>query len=98
MSHSQVARGQAVTEARVTVTFDLEVSEAAPAGESEVAVAEWQVTRKLRVTKQGTYTSNYFINGEPCTLTELHEQLNRLRIYPEATMSCCRGMSPALFP
>ena len=45
--------------------------------------AEWSVTRKLRVTQQGTYTSNYFINGEPCTLTELHEQLNRLRIYPE---------------
>jgi chromosome segregation protein len=45
--------------------------------------AEWSVTRKLRVTQQGTYTSNYFINGEPCTLTELHDQLNRLRIYPE---------------
>ncbi|MGE5658379.1 MAG: chromosome segregation protein SMC [Actinomycetota bacterium] len=45
--------------------------------------AEWSVTRKLRVTKQGTYTSTYYINGEPCTLTELHEQLNRLRIYPE---------------
>lgn len=47
------------------------------------ANAEWSVTRKLRVTQQGTYTSNYFINSEPCTLTELHEQLNRLRIYPE---------------
>ncbi|MBD1854236.1 MULTISPECIES: chromosome segregation protein SMC [Leptolyngbya] len=45
--------------------------------------AEWKVTRKLRVTQQGTYTSNYFINDEPCTLTELHEQLNRMRIYPE---------------
>jgi chromosome segregation protein len=45
--------------------------------------AEWSVTRKLRVTQQGTYTSNYYINGEPCTLTELHEQLNRLRVYPE---------------
>ena len=44
---------------------------------------EWSVTRKLRVTQQGTYTSNYFINGEPCTLTELHESLNRLRVYPE---------------
>jgi chromosome segregation protein len=44
---------------------------------------EWSVTRRLRVTKQGTYTSNYYINGSPCTLTELHEQLNRLRIYPE---------------
>lgn len=44
---------------------------------------EWSVTRKLRVTQQGTYTSNYFINGIPCTLTELHEELNRLRVYPE---------------
>ncbi|MCC3518961.1 MULTISPECIES: chromosome segregation protein SMC [unclassified Microcoleus] len=44
---------------------------------------EWSVTRKLRVTRQGTYTSNYYINGAPCTLTQLHEQLNRLRIYPE---------------
>ncbi|UZQ53689.1 chromosome segregation protein SMC [Trichothermofontia sichuanensis B231] len=44
---------------------------------------EWSVTRKLRVTQQGTYTSTYYINGEPCTLSQLHEQLNRLRIYPE---------------
>lgn len=44
---------------------------------------EWSVTRKLRVTPQGTYTSTYAINGETCTLTQLHEQLNRLRIYPE---------------
>ena len=44
---------------------------------------EWRVTRRLRVTKQGSYTSNYYINGEPCTLNELHEQLNSLRIYPE---------------
>src|SRR4028119_571520 len=44
---------------------------------------EWSVTRKLRVTRQGTYTSTYYINGQPCTLSQLHEQLNRLRIYPE---------------
>ena len=44
---------------------------------------EWQVSRKLRVTKQGTYTSTYAVNGEPCTLTELHEQLNQRRIYPQ---------------
>jgi chromosome segregation protein len=44
---------------------------------------EWQVTRRLRVTPQGTYTSNYYINGESCTLTQLHEQLQRFRIYPE---------------
>jgi chromosome segregation protein len=45
--------------------------------------AEWSVTRRLRVTQQGTYTSNYYINGEPCNLSELHEQLNKLRVYPE---------------
>jgi chromosome segregation protein len=44
---------------------------------------EWVVTRKLRVTQQGSYTSSYSINGEPCTLTDLHEQLHKLRIYPE---------------
>ena len=44
---------------------------------------EWSVTRKLRVTQQGTYTSNYFINSQPCTLNELHEQLHRFHIYPE---------------
>ncbi len=44
---------------------------------------EWTITRRLRVTQQGAYTSNYYFNGQPCTLTELHEQLQRLRIYPE---------------
>jgi chromosome segregation protein len=46
-------------------------------------MAEWSVTRRLRVTQQGTYTSNYFMNSEPCTLTELHEELARLHVYPE---------------
>lgn len=44
---------------------------------------EWSVTRRLRVTAQGTYTSNYYINGEPCTMNQLHDQLQRFRIYPE---------------
>jgi chromosome segregation protein len=44
---------------------------------------EWSVTRKLRVTKSGTYTSTYYTNGVPCTLGELHEQLHQLRIYTE---------------
>lgn len=44
---------------------------------------EWSVTRRLRVTNQGTYTSNYYINGEPCTLNQLHEQLQRFHVYPE---------------
>ncbi|WP_017314258.1 chromosome segregation protein SMC [Mastigocladopsis repens] len=45
--------------------------------------SEWSVTRRLRVTPQGTYTSNYYINGISCTLAELHEELDNLRIYPE---------------
>ncbi|MGH7998915.1 MAG: chromosome segregation protein SMC [Brasilonema sp.] len=45
--------------------------------------SEWSVTRRLRVTAQGTYTSNYYINGISCTLTELHEELENLRVYPE---------------
>jgi chromosome segregation protein len=44
---------------------------------------EWSVTRRLRVTQGGNYSSNYYINGVPSTATEIHEQLNRLRIYPE---------------
>ncbi|NJO42008.1 MAG: chromosome segregation protein SMC [Cyanobacteria bacterium RU_5_0] len=50
---------------------------------SSHSLTEWTVTRKLRVTQQGTYTSNYSINEQACTLTELHEQLNKFRIYPE---------------
>lgn len=44
---------------------------------------EWTVTRRLRVTKGGSYASTVYINGETCTINELHEQLNRLHIYPE---------------
>lgn len=44
---------------------------------------DWLVTRRLRVTQQGTYTSNYYINGISCTLSELHEELERLRVHPE---------------
>ncbi len=44
---------------------------------------DWSVTRRLRVNAQGGYTSNYYINGEPATLGELHEKLNKLRVYPE---------------
>ena len=44
---------------------------------------EWSVTRRLRVSQQGGYTSNYYINGVACTLSELHEDLEELRIYPE---------------
>ena len=66
-------------------------ADSAIAGDSVVAASadsaasnrEWTVTRKLRVTAQGTYTSTYFINGESSTLSQLHEQMQRLRVYPE---------------
>ena len=44
---------------------------------------EWKITRRLRVGKNGNYTSTFYINGEISTATEVHEQLQKLRIYPE---------------
>ena len=45
---------------------------------------EVTVTRRLRVSKGGeSYASTYSINGVNCSVSQLHEQLNRLRIYPE---------------
>ncbi|NJR17952.1 MAG: chromosome segregation protein SMC [Calothrix sp. CSU_2_0] len=44
---------------------------------------DWLVTRRLRVTQQGTYTSNYYINGISCTLSELHEELENMRVNPD---------------
>jgi chromosome segregation protein len=55
VNHNQGNRGKA--EASVTVTFDISDDE-------QGTPTEWSVTRKLRVTKQDTYTSNYYINGE----------------------------------
>ncbi|PZU97792.1 MAG: chromosome segregation protein SMC [Pseudanabaena sp.] len=84
-AHSKSGR---MVEASVIVTFALEEAEIA-ALQSEGAIAnvatagEWTVMRKLRVTSQGTYTSTYYINGTPCNLSELHEQLAKFRIYPE---------------
>ncbi|MFN4279842.1 chromosome segregation protein SMC [Thermosynechococcus sp.] len=71
VNHSQARRGHSVVETRVTVTFALD------------AETEWRVTRRLRVTKQGTYTSTYAVNDQPCTLNELHEQLQAFCIYPQ---------------
>ena len=51
--------------------------------ESSENSKEWSISRRLRVTKQGTYTSTYYMNGEACTLTQLHDRMNDLRIYPE---------------
>ncbi|PSN76436.1 chromosome segregation protein SMC, partial [filamentous cyanobacterium CCP4] len=65
-------------------TLDISTSEEPGANLVPLPVGqEWSVTRRLRVTSQGTYTSNYYINGEPCTLNQLHEQLQRFHVYPE---------------
>ncbi|MEB3225400.1 MAG: chromosome segregation protein SMC [Synechococcus sp.] len=89
--HSQ---GKGAAETVVSVTFDLsdlaqqyqeETTETSELKEflAQFQSHDWTVTRKLRVTKSGSYTSTYYINDQVCTATELHEQLNRLRIYPE---------------
>ncbi|MDH6085408.1 chromosome segregation protein SMC [Umezakia ovalisporum] len=91
VNNNQTCKGRGSIEASVTVTFDLsgEVSPRSPEAQSEEneeisqSLTEWSVTRRLRVNYQGGYTSNYYVNGVPCTLAELHEELNNLRIYPE---------------
>jgi len=87
VNHKQVSH-RSTSEVSVSVTFDLtdwtderELVE----GEFDALIQadEWTVTRRLRVTKGGSYSSTYYMNGEVCTATDLHEQLRRLRIYPE---------------
>ena len=81
-------RNGRTAETTVSVSFDLsdfndaEFASGKPEDDNHQS-PEWTVTRRLRVGKAGNYTSNYYINGESCTATELHEQLSRLRIYPE---------------
>jgi chromosome segregation protein len=72
----------------VVVETEEDAQVSADATESEKVITlnpneEWSVTRRLRVTQSGSYTSNYYINGSPATLTDLHVALNKLRIYPE---------------
>ncbi|MBF2055846.1 MAG: chromosome segregation protein SMC [Cyanobacterium sp. T60_A2020_053] len=47
------------------------------------SLTELKITRRLRVTKNGSYASTFYVNEQPCTATELQSELNRLRIYPE---------------
>ncbi|MBP0042438.1 MAG: chromosome segregation protein SMC [Roseofilum sp. SBFL] len=89
VNHAKGEKRKATVEASVTVTLDVSDVERSiweeeedPEGEIELD-PEWHITRRLRVTPAGTYTSTYYMNGEACTLTQLHEHLNRLRIYPE---------------
>ena len=52
---------------------------------------QWIVTRKLRVMPGGSYSSNYFADGEPCNLQQLQTQLRRLRIDPEGSNVVMQG-------
>ena len=92
VNQNHVSRSRSTVETIVSATFAIDPEDLPPSvipeedprdGVTQDAPREWVVTRKLRVTPQGTYTSTYYSDGEPCTLTQLHEQLNRLRIYPE---------------
>lgn len=50
--------------------------------------SEWKVTRRLRVSPGKSheaspgYTSTFYINDIPCPLTDLHEQLEAMHVYP----------------
>ncbi len=70
-------------EASPEATSPEATSPEATSPEAPAPLSEWTVTRRLRVTQQGTYTSNYYLNAQPCTLTELHEQLQKVHVYPE---------------
>ncbi|MEO0925921.1 MAG: chromosome segregation protein SMC [Cyanobacteria bacterium J06643_13] len=69
----------AIEEATDTVDQDDKKIVAIANGDS----LEWKITRRLRVGKKGNYTSTFYINGEVSTATEVHEQLQKLRVYPE---------------
>ncbi|WP_013325100.1 chromosome segregation protein SMC [Gloeothece verrucosa] len=96
VNHNHTPNGRKTTETSVSVTFDLSdlpdivVSSTQQAlnndnghSDSPKPLTEWTVTRRLRVTSGGNYSSTYYINDHPCSVNELHEQLNRFRIYPE---------------
>ena len=90
VNNAQKHQGRSALEASVTVTFDISDVSRRDAKtrkeeeeEEKPKSSDWSVTRRLRVSQQGGFTSNYYINGVACTLTELHEDLEELRIYPE---------------
>ncbi len=70
-----IFNGNGADEAMVKVRFD-NVDAELPA-DTEVTVA-----RKVRRTASGYY-SYYYLNGKPCTLTDIHELLSKACITPE---------------
>jgi chromosome segregation protein len=86
--HSGSLNGNRQVETHVSVTFELGPGE-------DGQPREWKVSRRLRVkpgkaedptrdsgTDSLPYTSTFYINDVPCTLSELHEQLEAMHIYP----------------
>ncbi len=97
INNSHQSNGKAL-ETIVSVTFDLgdldklendsELSQEVSSNEKQEnnllkSMSELKITRRLRVTKGGSYSSTFYINDEPSTASQLHEYLQRLRIYPE---------------
>ncbi|MEN9213181.1 MAG: chromosome segregation protein SMC, partial [Thermostichus sp. DG02_4_bins_136] len=82
--HSGSLNSHRRVETHVAVTFDLGGSISVSGG-----AREWKVSRRLRVSPgreedpdAPAYTSTFYINDVPCTLSELHEQLEAMHIYP----------------
>ena len=75
VNNAQKHQGRSALEASVTVTFDISDVSRRDAKtrkeeeeEEKPKSSDWSVTRRLRVSQQGGYTSNYYINGVACTL------------------------------
>jgi chromosome segregation protein len=92
VNHKYSTNGKAA-ETVVSVTFDLddwdgfeqveEAEELTTEDRQPIKLKEWTVTRRLRVSKNGSYSSTFYSNGDVCNATEIHEQLEKLRVYPE---------------
>ena len=70
-----IFNGNGANEAMVKVRFDNEDAELP-------ADVEVTITRKVRRTPSGYY-SYYYLNGKPCTLSDIHELLSKACITPE---------------
>ena len=100
INSGRVRDGKAA-EMRVSVVFDLgdwspDAAEEGlpPPGEGPWIAStarQWTVSRRLRLAPGGTYSSQYFADGEPCNLQQLQTQLRRLRVDPEGSNVVMQG-------
>ncbi len=68
--------GYTADHAEVSIKFDNSDREM-PIDEDEIVI-----TRKIKLTENGYYSQFYF-NGKPCSLTDVHNNLFKIRISPE---------------